>query len=79
MLSYRCFRQLDDLVIPGFRIATLTATFFASSPEHPPAPKADVIIPVTTLANDTGNDASVPPIFSVRESEKPLGWRDPRS
>ncbi|KAF7789510.1 hypothetical protein EIP86_000456 [Pleurotus ostreatoroseus] len=45
--------------------ATLHATFFASSPKHPPAPRADVIIPVTTLANNTGNDASVPPAFSL--------------
>ena len=48
--------------------ATLHATFFASSAEHPPAPKADLIIPVSTLANDTGNDASVPPTFSVCHS-----------
>ena len=45
--------------------ATLHATFFESSAAHPPAPKADVIIPVSTLANNTGNDASVPPTFSV--------------
>ena len=51
--------------LTGWITATLHATFFESSSEHPPAPKADVIIPVSTLANNTGNDASVPPTFSV--------------
>ena len=54
------------------RIATLHATFFASSPRHPAAPRADVIIPVTTLANNTGNDASVPPTFSVSVALRPI-------
>lgn len=45
--------------------ARLEATFFASSPEYPPAPRADLIVPLTTFANNTGNDASVPPQFSV--------------
>lgn len=45
--------------------ATLSATFYASSDDHPSAPRADTVIPVTTLANNTGDDASVPPIFSV--------------
>ncbi|KAF9005653.1 peptide N-acetyl-beta-D-glucosaminyl asparaginase amidase A-domain-containing protein [Cyathus striatus] len=44
--------------------AILHATFFASSPKHPPAKKSDLIIPLSTLRNDTGNDASVPPAFS---------------
>ncbi|CAL1705060.1 unnamed protein product [Somion occarium] len=60
--------QLDNLLqtgLDGQYATVLHATFFASSASHPPAPKADVIIPVTTLANDTGNDASVPPIFSL--------------
>ncbi|KAI0748346.1 peptide N-acetyl-beta-D-glucosaminyl asparaginase amidase A-domain-containing protein [Daedaleopsis nitida] len=60
--------QLDNLLetgLDGQYAATLHATFFASSRENPPAPKADLIIPVSTLANDTGNDASVPPAFSL--------------
>ncbi|KAI0709482.1 peptide N-acetyl-beta-D-glucosaminyl asparaginase amidase A-domain-containing protein [Earliella scabrosa] len=60
--------QLDNLLqqgLDGQYATTLHATFFASSAEHPPAPKADLIIPVSTLANDTGNDASVPPAFSL--------------
>jgi Peptide N-acetyl-beta-D-glucosaminyl asparaginase amidase A len=53
-------------------IARLEATFFASSPEYPPAPRADLIVPLTTFANNTGNDASVPPGFSVSSSSPPL-------
>ncbi|EMD38315.1 hypothetical protein CERSUDRAFT_48628 [Gelatoporia subvermispora B] len=60
--------ELDNLLETGLdgQYATiLQATFYASSDAHPPAPHADVIIPVTTLANNTGNDASVPPAFSL--------------
>ncbi|KAI0320099.1 peptide N-acetyl-beta-D-glucosaminyl asparaginase amidase A-domain-containing protein [Amylostereum chailletii] len=60
--------QLDNLLetgLNGIYSTTLDATFFASSAAHPPAPKADLIVPITTLANDTGNDASVPPGFSL--------------
>ncbi|KAI1794573.1 peptide N-acetyl-beta-D-glucosaminyl asparaginase amidase A-domain-containing protein [Ganoderma leucocontextum] len=60
--------QLDNLLetgLDGQYATTLQATFFESSAAHPPTPKADVIIPVSTLANNTGNDASVPPTFSL--------------
>ncbi|KAI0647264.1 peptide N-acetyl-beta-D-glucosaminyl asparaginase amidase A-domain-containing protein [Trametes meyenii] len=60
--------QLDNLLqtgLDGQYATTLHATFFTSSPRHPPAPKANEIIPVSTLANNTGNDASVPPAFSL--------------
>ncbi|KAI0093521.1 peptide N-acetyl-beta-D-glucosaminyl asparaginase amidase A-domain-containing protein [Irpex rosettiformis] len=60
--------QLDNLIetgLDGEYATTLHATFFASSPAHPPAPRADVIIPVTTLLNTTGDEASVPPAFSL--------------
>ncbi|KAI0362365.1 hypothetical protein OH77DRAFT_1441853 [Trametes cingulata] len=60
--------QLDNLLetgLDGQYATTLHATFFASSDRHRPAPKANAIIPVTTLANDTGNEASVPPVFSL--------------
>ncbi len=46
------------------------ATYYASSKQHPPADKANLIVPLSTLANDTGNDASVPPGFSVRRSDE---------
>ncbi|KAA1471171.1 hypothetical protein DENSPDRAFT_96775 [Dentipellis sp. KUC8613] len=60
--------QLDNLIETGLNgeyATTLEATFFASSARNPPAPRADLIIPISTLANDTGNDASVPPGFSL--------------
>ncbi|TBU49086.1 peptide N-acetyl-beta-D-glucosaminyl asparaginase amidase A-domain-containing protein [Dichomitus squalens] len=66
--------QLDNLLetgLDGQYATTLHATFFASSAAHPPAPKADVIIPVSTLANNTGNDASVPPTFSLNVTVPP--------
>ncbi|THH19304.1 hypothetical protein EW146_g1835 [Bondarzewia mesenterica] len=59
--------QLDNLIetgLDGEYATTLDATFFASSAAHPPAPRADLIVPISTFANDTGNDASVPPAFS---------------
>ncbi|KAF7363451.1 Peptide-N4-(N-acetyl-beta-glucosaminyl)asparagine amidase A [Mycena sanguinolenta] len=60
--------QLDNLIetgLNGIYSTTLHATFYASSPAHPPAKQANTIIPLSTLANDTGNDASVPPSFSI--------------
>ncbi|KZV71667.1 hypothetical protein PENSPDRAFT_684442 [Peniophora sp. CONT] len=60
--------QLDNLLETGLNgqyATTVDATFFASSAAHPAAPQADLIIPITTLANNTGNDASVPPDFSL--------------
>ncbi|KAF7294928.1 Peptide-N4-(N-acetyl-beta-glucosaminyl)asparagine amidase A [Mycena indigotica] len=60
--------QLDNLIqtgLDGIYSTTLHATFYASSPAHPPAKKANQIIPLSTLSNTTGNDASVPPSFSI--------------
>jgi len=60
--------ELDNILgngLNGQYAATLTATFYASSDEYPSAPRANTIIPVTTLANNTGDEASVPPIFSL--------------
>lgn len=60
--------ELDNIIETGLNgqyATTLHATFYASSAAHPPAPRANTIIPVTTLANNTGDDASVPPIFSL--------------
>lgn len=45
--------------------ALLHATFYASSSKNPTAKTANMIIPISTFANNTGNDASVPPGFSV--------------
>ena len=52
--------------------ATLHATYYASGPTAPPAKRADLLLPLSTFANDTGNDASVPPSFSVSISSSPI-------
>ncbi|KAJ7109380.1 peptide N-acetyl-beta-D-glucosaminyl asparaginase amidase A-domain-containing protein [Mycena epipterygia] len=60
--------QLDNLIetgLDGVYSTTLHATFYASSKKHPEAPRANTIIPLSTLSNTTGNDASVPPSFSI--------------
>ncbi|RDB21369.1 Peptide-N4-(N-acetyl-beta-glucosaminyl)asparagine amidase A [Hypsizygus marmoreus] len=60
--------QLDNLIQPGLDGVYSTvvhATYYASSRKHPPAKKADLIIPLSTFANNTGNHASVPPGFSL--------------
>ncbi|KAJ7709902.1 peptide N-acetyl-beta-D-glucosaminyl asparaginase amidase A-domain-containing protein [Mycena rosella] len=62
--------QLDNLLetsplLNGVYSTTLHATFYASSKAHPPAKRANTIIPLSTLSNTTGNDASVPPSFSI--------------
>jgi hypothetical protein len=51
-----------------YYVARLEATFFASSSQFPPAPRADLIVPLT-LAKNMGNEASVPPGFSVRSQK----------
>jgi len=68
------------------RTAVLSATYYASSDSHPPAKTSDLIVPLSTLLNNTGNDASVPPGFSVSASRESnnlyvgltrfLDWRD---
>ncbi|KAI0341818.1 hypothetical protein BDW22DRAFT_280762 [Trametopsis cervina] len=60
--------QLDNLIqtgLDGEYATTLYATFYASSPQHPPAAQSDLIIPVTTLADNSGDVASVPPAFTL--------------
>ncbi|KAH9005456.1 peptide-N4-(N-acetyl-beta-glucosaminyl)asparagine amidase A [Lactarius hatsudake] len=60
--------QLDNVVqsgIDGEYAVTLEATIFSGSSRFPPAQRADLIVPLTTRANKTGGEASVPPGFSV--------------
>ncbi|KIY70925.1 hypothetical protein CYLTODRAFT_346938 [Cylindrobasidium torrendii FP15055 ss-10] len=60
--------QLDNIIqegLDGVYSTVVGATYYASSEKHPTAAKADLIIPLSTLANDTGNDAAVPPGFSL--------------
>ncbi|KAH9030851.1 peptide N-acetyl-beta-D-glucosaminyl asparaginase amidase A-domain-containing protein [Lactarius deliciosus] len=61
--------QLDNVLKPGVLdgeyAVTLEATIFSGSSRFPPAQRADLIVPLTTRANTTGGEASVPPGFSV--------------
>ncbi|KAF9069615.1 peptide N-acetyl-beta-D-glucosaminyl asparaginase amidase A-domain-containing protein [Rhodocollybia butyracea] len=60
--------ELDNLIetgLDGVYSTVLTATYYESSRTNPAAKKADLIIPISTLSNTTGNDASVPPDFSL--------------
>lgn len=60
--------QLDNLIqqgLDGVYSSVLFATYYASSNRHPPAKTSDLIVPLSTLLNNTGNDASVPPGFSI--------------
>ncbi|KAJ3919138.1 peptide N-acetyl-beta-D-glucosaminyl asparaginase amidase A-domain-containing protein [Lentinula edodes] len=60
--------ELDNLIetgLDGIYFTTVAATYFESSAEYPPAEKADIIIPISTLSNTTADDASVPPAFSL--------------
>ena len=52
--------------------ATVFATFYASSAKHLPAAHADVIVPISTLADNSGDLISVPPAFSVSFSSLSL-------
>ncbi|KIK57830.1 hypothetical protein GYMLUDRAFT_46042 [Collybiopsis luxurians FD-317 M1] len=59
--------ELDNLIetgLDGVYSTILSATYYESSGSNA-APKADMIIPISTLSNTTGNDASVPPAFSL--------------
>ncbi|TFK29941.1 hypothetical protein FA15DRAFT_630689 [Coprinopsis marcescibilis] len=60
--------QLDNVIqtgLDGIFSTTVDATFYASSPLYPPAKQADLIIPLSTLKENEGNHASVPPGFSI--------------
>ncbi|KAL1717553.1 peptide N-acetyl-beta-D-glucosaminyl asparaginase amidase A-domain-containing protein [Schizophyllum commune] len=60
--------QLDNIIqdnLDGVYSTTVTATYYAGTNEYPAAKQADTILPISTGANDTGNDASVPPGFST--------------
>ncbi|KAJ3759882.1 peptide N-acetyl-beta-D-glucosaminyl asparaginase amidase A-domain-containing protein [Lentinula raphanica] len=60
--------ELDNLIetgLDGVYSTTVTANYYESSTSHPSAKKADMIIPLSTLSNTTGDDASVPPSFSI--------------
>ncbi|KDQ60819.1 hypothetical protein JAAARDRAFT_173070 [Jaapia argillacea MUCL 33604] len=59
--------QLDNLLetgLDGQYASQVYATFYPASPQYPPAAKANAIIPIATMSNTTGAEASVPPSFS---------------
>lgn len=45
--------------------ASLYATFYAASEEHPTTGQSKLIVPISTWSDTLANDASVPPAFSV--------------
>ncbi|KAG1753494.1 peptide N-acetyl-beta-D-glucosaminyl asparaginase amidase A-domain-containing protein [Suillus lakei] len=60
--------ELDNVVTSidtGQYATTLYATFYASSGEYPTAGQSNMIVPISTMRNNTGNEASVPPAFSL--------------
>ncbi|KAJ8700144.1 hypothetical protein PTI98_003199 [Pleurotus ostreatus] len=60
--------QLDNLIqdnLDGVYATILHATFHAPTTKKQRRKQADVILPLSTMRNDTGNDASVPPGFST--------------
>lgn len=60
--------ELDNIVTStdtGQYATTLYATFYASSVEYPTAGQSNMIVPISTMQNNTGNEASVPPAFSL--------------
>ncbi|KAL5529020.1 hypothetical protein ACEPAG_4994 [Sanghuangporus baumii] len=62
--------ELDNLLqegLDGQYASTVSATFFASSPEHPAAKKADLILPISANSGSSPDDnaPSVPPATSL--------------
>ncbi|KAF8514073.1 peptide N-acetyl-beta-D-glucosaminyl asparaginase amidase A-domain-containing protein [Gautieria morchelliformis] len=65
--------DLDNIVDPNLGLTgeydvRLSATFFASDEQHPPAKTADAIIPISNLSPNLANHASVPPSFSLNQT-----------
>jgi len=46
-------------------LALVHATFYASTKEYPPAPTGDLIIPIGSLANESGAQVFFPPLLTV--------------
>ncbi|KAF8136358.1 peptide N-acetyl-beta-D-glucosaminyl asparaginase amidase A-domain-containing protein [Boletus edulis] len=62
--------ELDNVLqtgLDGHRLstATLYATFYTASQAYPTAGQSNLIVPISTLSNNSANDASVPPAFSL--------------
>ncbi|KAG6376151.1 peptide N-acetyl-beta-D-glucosaminyl asparaginase amidase A-domain-containing protein [Boletus reticuloceps] len=60
--------ELDNLLQTGLNgqyATTLYATFYTASQAYPTAGQSDLIVPISILSNNSANDASVPPAFSL--------------
>lgn len=60
--------QLDNIVqagLDGEYHSIVHATFYASTKEYPPAPTADLIIPIGSLASNSGAQVFSPPSLTV--------------
>ncbi|GJJ05821.1 hypothetical protein Clacol_000008 [Clathrus columnatus] len=62
--------DLNNLIEPNQNLTgnynvNLSATFYESSVAHPPAPKANIIFPISNLSPNMANYVSVPPAFSL--------------
>ncbi|KAH0830569.1 peptide N-acetyl-beta-D-glucosaminyl asparaginase amidase A-domain-containing protein [Lanmaoa asiatica] len=60
--------ELNNILNPqlnGQYATTLYATFYTASQEYPTAGQSNLIVPISTMLNNTADDASVPPAFSL--------------
>ncbi|KAH7889693.1 peptide N-acetyl-beta-D-glucosaminyl asparaginase amidase A-domain-containing protein [Phlebopus sp. FC_14] len=60
--------ELDNILEAGLNgqyATTLYATFYAAAAQYPTAGQSTLIVPISTMLNNTGNEASVPPMFSM--------------
>ncbi|KAG8217519.1 peptide N-acetyl-beta-D-glucosaminyl asparaginase amidase A-domain-containing protein [Butyriboletus roseoflavus] len=60
--------ELDNVVdiqLNGQYATTLYATFYAASEEYPTAGQSNLIVPISTMLNNTAGEASVPLAFSL--------------
>ncbi|KIJ17411.1 hypothetical protein PAXINDRAFT_73494 [Paxillus involutus ATCC 200175] len=60
--------ELDNVVeagLDGEYDTTLYATFYSASEKYPTAGQSNLIVPISTMLNNTADEASVPPAFSL--------------
>ncbi|KAF8844962.1 hypothetical protein BDN67DRAFT_1050060 [Paxillus ammoniavirescens] len=60
--------ELDNIVeagLDGEYDTTLYATFYSASDIYPTAGQSNLIVPISTMLNNTADEASVPPAFSL--------------
>ncbi|KAF8559579.1 hypothetical protein OG21DRAFT_1402188 [Imleria badia] len=60
--------ELDNILQArrnGQYATTLYVTFYSASQEHPTAGQSNLIVPISTMSNNSADEASVPPAFSL--------------